>query len=1671
MKKLLWALVLLACPSAWAQGFSIYGQAISTYGTPAANTPVRVCLTTSSGTPCTPTITIYADAGLTTPIANPTTTDANGNYVFFVNPTVGPYALIQIGPIGTSYYSYIETLSAPGAGTTVFSIVSFGAKCALGVDDSVPDQNAINAAYALSQSGTSPYASGPIVQGCPGLKSYFGSTLNLPMNLIYDQFNVQALTALGANTGLRIYNAGISAPAGAIQNSTISGAGSGTTGALMEFLGTVGFSLKNDNITEHGGKCVNIANSERMTIDSATEIGPCASDVNIFGSSNEIFYAGKATNNGSVNAIEGNPAYVYSVNATNGVWPSPNTGPGGTLTPIFPENYHAALTIDGAADFHMVGPGSTKGSQNSPMVWADRANVTLDGLYCEQSHGSPCLISGGPVIYTATTAVLTTTNVAVSANSSVYNAQTGAAVATFPTNLYQHYWYDSVSDAAAAGNIGTFCFYPPDWVKNSTTSSTLGGGILKGQFLCYAGAGYAGVSSPSLQLISLTPTSGCSNPSADPLTTCTVHSALTWPAGALTGEIASGATMAVENAHINGIDSPASGYAFSADNTTALTSADVVCGSIPDPYQVPQGAATGPSSCIMRNDEMFSGFTHDPGVGLFWAHTNAIIDLSGQNVGAIPATDDDTLSSVYLDPYFSFGPNGVGIAQYPNGSSAQLILRDAGGERTVSNNQGVLSENIAVTDPTTQITTQSQNCVPGCSTSTKPAQIAVAAPSVVPTGGSIAAPTNGQAIAVSVAYINSTAYTTLGYEAPYTNVTFSNNGSGWTVGPKVTMAGTKTATITAVTLNATGNFASITTSGSNTFATNDPVTLTGMQNSTADVALNAQVCTVTSTGNPFICQLGVTVSNLTTSPEVGQVMVSYCSGWSTTGQVTSGSIYGIGNTSSANPGAACTMPPGTTENLIFSRAGTDTTGTGTAAQIVLQGSYGSASPAQPVYVTSGTTNSISVPSPPADLGGTTYFIAYVGPQGQQYGYPTLGTIGSPLIVAAINYAPTSATVSFMPRDCAYECNPDSLVGFTNDQTFNFRHWNAATNRWVDDAVYTPSGFTFYAPVNLPSGAGVRSINGVAGAFTFSGSGVNCITTACTFSGGSSGLTSINSQTGPAITIAAGGGIAVTNPSSNNITIAATGTAPAHFWYYSLQPTTCVYFNITWNTQPDCTFFGAWNDMLTNNVTVATVWPGGNFAKQAEWILPSLGTSYGTPTIDFWGMGAGDVNTSGSPSSSTHIYQQAGFPVAFSLYHSATGPVMANYSHGVWFDGNGQATVAASYLGAAIQGKWDHMTLSDAANGAVGAFQGPPVSGQGGNTLGVISSVALPSSAGWTGTGFCSTASTTGGSGAIVFVQVTGGTPGTPIVLANGTGYSTSSTFTWSCGAGVTAPASSAMTVTLWYNNQLYSSLHEIDRAAGQAGSSSSEFANSDITLRANGNTGNPAILTVTVSGGVPSISVSSGGSGYVNQLPSVTNLYTQSDCTSGGVAGKCLPVELVASTPTRNNYFACQDEGLYLAYFAPASNVVSAILTVNAAAGCTSSTTHGEVLDNPPYHWGANFNGASDALFDMVTVTGVGQQVYARAAITACSSNGTTVTLTTGTLKNTMYPGEPLYINGFTGACASLNSTVPNIATVGGGTITFASAASATGSDTGYGVVEDIGWCSAAGGQRNRGAV
>ncbi len=108
--------LLIAGPTAHAQGSRKDDIVFGTTGHPVAGATVRVCQATATGTPCTPLATIYTTAALTTASANPLQADGLGNYHFYA--PAGRY-MIQITGLGiTGTITQPDVILAPDVSST-----------------------------------------------------------------------------------------------------------------------------------------------------------------------------------------------------------------------------------------------------------------------------------------------------------------------------------------------------------------------------------------------------------------------------------------------------------------------------------------------------------------------------------------------------------------------------------------------------------------------------------------------------------------------------------------------------------------------------------------------------------------------------------------------------------------------------------------------------------------------------------------------------------------------------------------------------------------------------------------------------------------------------------------------------------------------------------------------------------------------------------------------------------------------------------------------------------------------------------------------------------------------------------------------------------------------------------------------------------------------------------------------------------------------------------------------------------------------------------------------------------------------------------------------------------------------------------------------------------------
>ena len=115
--------ILMSLPVA-GQVTPISGMAVDQNGSPVPYATVRVCSVTSTGTPCTPTASIYSSY-LMSPqyqIANPTTADQYGNYTVYAPQLPSPNLyLVQISPASGFTASYV----VPGSEANALELLGY----------------------------------------------------------------------------------------------------------------------------------------------------------------------------------------------------------------------------------------------------------------------------------------------------------------------------------------------------------------------------------------------------------------------------------------------------------------------------------------------------------------------------------------------------------------------------------------------------------------------------------------------------------------------------------------------------------------------------------------------------------------------------------------------------------------------------------------------------------------------------------------------------------------------------------------------------------------------------------------------------------------------------------------------------------------------------------------------------------------------------------------------------------------------------------------------------------------------------------------------------------------------------------------------------------------------------------------------------------------------------------------------------------------------------------------------------------------------------------------------------------------------------------------------------------------------------------------------------------
>jgi hypothetical protein len=150
----------LAAPSTNAQGSRKDDVVFGPGGHPVAGATVTVCQANATGTPCSPLATVYTDATLTVPAANPFQTDGIGNYHFYA-PS-GRYVVQISGPGITGTITYRDVILAPDVSSS-------------GSGNNI-------SAFGLTLGGNLSVAGNATINGTLSAGTFSPSSLNIPGN-------------------------------------------------------------------------------------------------------------------------------------------------------------------------------------------------------------------------------------------------------------------------------------------------------------------------------------------------------------------------------------------------------------------------------------------------------------------------------------------------------------------------------------------------------------------------------------------------------------------------------------------------------------------------------------------------------------------------------------------------------------------------------------------------------------------------------------------------------------------------------------------------------------------------------------------------------------------------------------------------------------------------------------------------------------------------------------------------------------------------------------------------------------------------------------------------------------------------------------------------------------------------------------------------------------------------------------------------------------------------------------------------------------------------------------------------------------------------------------------------------------------------------------------------
>jgi hypothetical protein len=238
------------------------------------------------------------------------------------------------------------------------------------------------------------------------------------------------------------------------------GRGRATTGTLFEDITPV---TKVEDVTflGNGGRCL-VQQAERLTTDHVNYL-TCRQALIQSGNggmNESFFFDTQILQPGTtIDPITQADFYTYNVNAANGVFPSS----GNLIADMHPAVYtHGDNVFWEGGSMKPLAQGiagfRNRGDNNNEIN-----HFYIEGLY--SGNFNPSIVVGGKNETTATTAAMT------------------ASATTFPVadSSWMHTATGNALDVNSA-RMDAYILYPPDYAYGSTAASSLGGGILKGNY-------------------------------------------------------------------------------------------------------------------------------------------------------------------------------------------------------------------------------------------------------------------------------------------------------------------------------------------------------------------------------------------------------------------------------------------------------------------------------------------------------------------------------------------------------------------------------------------------------------------------------------------------------------------------------------------------------------------------------------------------------------------------------------------------------------------------------------------------------------------------------------------------------------------------------------------------------------------------------------------------------------------------------------------------------------------------------------------------------------------------------------------------------------------------------------------------------------------------------------